>query len=261
MDGFAYTVGGFPPEMKGQSSLTVTETAIRRASMKSYMNRRQFLATPVVAGIGVVLAGCLGDDGYEKYEVGGQEVPLAPVEEAYEWYQDGALFLDATNEQQHQQARIEGSRLSPPGAPNFNHPIDDVDPDERIVTYCVCPHQLAGARAAELMNEGFENVYAIDEGLQGWQDEGYPMASGASSVDPSSYTVSGRTDPAAAGEQVWLEEPETAQQYVTQVESDGFFELSFDFFGVDDDTLVVLDLPGRTVERTLGELSERELQF
>ena len=229
--------------------------------MKTDMNRRQFLATPVVASIGVALAGCLGGDSYEIYEVGGQEVPLAPVEDTYEWYQDGTLFLDATNEHQHQQARIEGSKLSPPGAPNFNHPTDDVDPDERIVTYCVCPHQLAGARAAELMNEGFEDVYAIDEGLQGWHDAGYPMTSGPASLDPSSYTVSGRTDPAAAGEQVWLEEPETAQRYVTRIESDGRFELSFEFFDVEDDTVVVLDLPDRRIERTLGELSGRELQF
>lgn len=250
------------------------------------MDRRSYLEALTGASVIAVLGGCVSrddtpsddtgsedgdesngderesaDEAYRTYEVDGKAVPLAPVEETYEWYQDGALFLDATNEQQHQQARIEGSKLSPPNAPDYSHPTDDVDTDVRIVTYCVCPHQLAGARAAELMEEGFEDVFAIDEGLQGWQDAGYPMSSGSSSIDPSSYTIFGRTDPSVADEAVWLVEPETAQQYVTHVEIDGTFELEFDFYAVDDDTVVSLVLPSIEIERTLGELSERELAF
>ncbi len=225
------------------------------------MNRRQYLATVGVASASTVLAGCLSGDEYRTYDTGGQEVPLAPVEDTYEWYQEDALFLDATNEVQHQRRRIDGSELSPPARPDFEHPTEGVDPDRRIVTYCICPYNLAGARAAELLNEGFERVYAIEEGLDGWDEAGYPIAGAVASPAFSLYTVSGRTDPAAAGQQVWLEEPESNQRYVTRVDEDGTFEMTFEFADVDDETIVVLELPDQRLERTLGELSDGEVRL
>ena len=253
------------------------------------MNRRQYLAlTGVTTG---ALAGCLSgsddetdDDAgdangaetedwpsgnelgadpgaYPKYEVGGETVPLVPVADTYDWYEQGALFLDATDETQHEHVRIEGSKLSPPNQPEFDHPTEGLEADRLIVTYCVCPHTLAGARGAELVADGFEHVYAIDEGLEGWRDEGYPLAGSEASVDLASYTVAGRTDPASAGEQVWLEAPETGQRYAGRIDDDGRFELSFEFADVDDDTVVRLDLPDGSVERPLGELAAQETEF
>ena len=249
------------------------------------MNRRQYLAlTGVTAG---TLAGCLsgsddesddengaetddvpsGDEleadpgAYPTYDVDDEAVPLVPVTDAYDWYEQGALFLDATDETQHDHMRIEGSKLSPPNQPEFDHPTATLDADRLIVTYCVCPHTLAGARGAELLADGFEHVYAIDEGLEGWRDEGYPLAGSEASVDLASYTVSGRTDPASAGEQVWLEAPETGQRYAGRIDDDGRFELSFEFANVDDDTVVRLDLPDGRVERPLGELAAEEIEF
>ncbi|WP_254864498.1 rhodanese-like domain-containing protein [Halovivax gelatinilyticus] len=227
------------------------------------MNRRQYLVASGVAGASAMFAGCLsGNDEYDVYETNGQEVPLAPAEDTYEWYEDDeAIFLDARSPMEYVQGHIAGALLSPAGDSSFDHPTDDISTDQRLVTYCVCPHDLAGTRAAELMNDGFEDVYAIDEGLLEWRDNGYPMDSGGEAAPTFDYHVAGRTDQSFAGEQVWLEELETGQRYVAHVGDDGRFEMEFTFYDVDAETAARLDLPDRSVERTLGELSDGELRF
>ncbi|WP_247730429.1 rhodanese-like domain-containing protein [Halovivax limisalsi] len=225
------------------------------------MNRRQFLATAGAAGATSVLAGCLGDDGYETLSTGGQEVPLAPVEDTYEWYQNDAVFLDARRPAAYVNVRIEGALLSPANSPDFDHPTADLSTDQRIVTYCTCPHSLSSARAAELMAEGFENVYAIDEGLNGWRNNGYPTASGPAAAPKTQFFISGQVDPAYAGDQIWLEEQANRQHYVTLVDDDGGFEMDPVFYDVDRETPARLTLPDRTVERPLGDLEDGQLSF
>lgn len=236
------------------------------------MNRRQYLATTGVASAGIFLSGCLlgGDDeaklsdvdSYDTTRVAGYEVPLAPIEDVYGSYQndDDLLVLDARSPIAYSQAHIEGAELSPANAPDFDHPTTDVSKDRRIVTYCTCPHHLSTARAAELYDEGFTSVYAIDEGFGPWVENGYPVA-GAGSAKPVSYAIEGETDPADAGEQVWLREPETRQQYVARIAADGSWAMHFEFLAVDDDTTAILELPDRTVERTLGELSSHTVRL
>lgn len=232
------------------------------------MKRRTYLATAGVATGSVVLSGCLSDGELadpEKYDVsptGGYDVPLAPVAHVYGSYEkdDDLLVLDARSATAYNQSHIEGAKLSPANAPEFDHPTTGIAKDRRIVTYCTCPHHLSTARAAELYEEGFETVYAIDEGFGAWVENGYPTA-GAGSAKPVSYTIEGRTDPADAGKQVWLSEPETGQQYVARITEDGSYEMHFEFYAVDDDTTAILELPSRTVERTLGELSAGTIRF
>ncbi|WP_247728517.1 rhodanese-like domain-containing protein [Halovivax limisalsi] len=207
------------------------------------------------------------DDGsaegeYETITVDGHEIPLVPVETAHDWYEaDGTYFLDARSEVAYENSHIEGARLSPAGRPNFDHPTDDIPLDARIVTYCGCPHHLSSARAAELYDAGYTDVYAIDEGFGGWTDEGYPTVEGSTQQAVRSYTIRGRTDDDFAGEQVWLVDAESGQQYVSEIGADGSFKLSFEFVAVDDDTVVTLELPDRTLERTLGELSASPIEL
>lgn len=172
------------------------------------MRRRRLLAA--LGGSGVLtLAGCVGDDdadqgtsvdheddypndvddsngertddtdenGYELYSVGGTEVPLAPTADVYGWYEaDAAVFVDARNEDAYEELRIEGAVLSPaPDGRGSDDPLEEVETDARVVTYCVCPHTLAGSRGASLIDEGYTDVYALDEGLQEWVDQGYPI--------------------------------------------------------------------------------------
>jgi len=167
------------------------------------MNRRQFIAVASVGTVG--LAGCLGDDagddvelvddyhveddgevngtdenGYEMYEIGGEAVPLAPTTDVYEWYEAGDVsFADARDADAYDELRIEGAVLSPaPDGQSSSDPLADLSTGERIVTYCVCPHTLAGQRGASLIAAGYTEVYALDEGLQEWVDRGHPIESG-----------------------------------------------------------------------------------
>ncbi|MFC3959670.1 rhodanese-like domain-containing protein [Halovivax cerinus] len=242
------------------------------------MKRRTYLATAGSATAGVVLGGCLSDDEEDRpphpgttlsdpseYDVsptGGYNVPLAPLEDVYGSYldDDELLVLDARGEPQYQQSHISGAKLSPAGRPGFDHPTTDVATDRRIVTYCTCPHHLSTARAAELYSQGFQTVYAIDEGFGPWVNGGYPT-DGSGAAQPLSYAIEGVTDPSHAGEQVWLREPETHQQYVARIDDDGSWAMHFEFVDVDDETLVELALPDRTVEDTLGDLSGRTVQL
>lgn len=165
------------------------------------MNRRAFLTTSGVFG-GLAIAGCLGsddpdvhdadyasdvegtpgdtdDNGYATYVVRDQPVPLAPTSEVAEWYEsDPALVIaDARSPEEYDQLHIEGAVLSPaPDGLSSDDPLLELDQDTRIVTYCVCPHTLAGSRAATLMEAGYTSVYALDEGLQEWVDRDLPIS-------------------------------------------------------------------------------------
>ena len=130
--------------------------------------------------------GCLGDDpleaanayGYDTLEVDGVAVPLAPVTDVFEWYEhENVLFLDTRSEGAFEELRIAGAELSPaPDGLGDTDPIQEVDADTKVVTYCVCPHTLATRRGANTIRNGYRHTYALDEGLQGWIDEGYPIA-------------------------------------------------------------------------------------
>lgn len=68
-----------------------------------------------------------------------------------------------------------------PGAismPHYDmHRIDDLPKDGTwILAYCACPHHQSGEVVDELKRRGFENVAILDEGINVWQQRGYPIA-------------------------------------------------------------------------------------
>lgn len=169
------------------------------------MDRRTFVQAASLSGA-IVLTGCLSSedddrpraaepeeypdgvedgqhngtngDGYDLYATGGQEVPLAPTDDAYEWYRnDNVVVADARSRAAYDRIHIEGAVWSPaPDGQSSGDPLADLAPDRRILTYCTCPHHLSGARAAALLADGYENVYALDRGLNDWIEQGYPIA-------------------------------------------------------------------------------------
>jgi rhodanese-related sulfurtransferase len=220
------------------------------------MRRRQFLAVGTTATT-VGVAGCFGDDEYETYSVEGTEVPLAPLDDVYEWFEDGdAEFVDTRSETEYNDLHIAGAVYSP-----AEHGLDADDPTEgwameaRIVTYCVCPHTLAGLRGASLMNAGYENVYALDEGLVEWVEREYPLEGSEVQGQLPAYEVRGEADPAHAGEFVWVREPETGQREPGTIENDGSYELTLHFSDLTDETLLELEAPDYALEATLAELT------
>lgn len=141
------------------------------------MRRRTLLAVTGGTLLGST-AGCLGGDAGENgtISVDGTSVPLVSVADAIDWYEDDDLLvLDARSQREWEEVRIAGAEWSPAPDGRDNDPTAGVAGDGQVLTYCVCPHLLAGQRAASLIEAGFESVYALDEGLNEWIEQGYPL--------------------------------------------------------------------------------------
>ncbi|AEH36095.1 rhodanese-like domain-containing protein [Halopiger xanaduensis] len=246
------------------------------------MNRRTFLALGGVTALGSV-AGCLGGNGnntdgsgadgygpepesmpeersidtdsYETATFDGVEVPLAPIEDVYYWYRrQEARVADARGSDQYEQAHIAGAPLSSAPDGVSNDPIADWPTDDRIVTYCGCPHHLSGLRAASLIDNGYEEVYAIDEGFQAWIDNGYPLEGSEVSADRATYEIEGQSDASYAGEMVMLEQVDADRNEAAPIAEDGSYTLQLHYAGSTDSAFRV-EAPDYTVEGSLAELT------
>lgn len=220
------------------------------------MNRRSVLATGATVALGSI-AGCLGsDEEYQTYSVGGQEVELAPTDDVYEWFEDDdASFVDARSRREYDHIHVEDAVFSPaPDGLAQDDPVETWSADTRIVTYCVCPHGLAGQRAASLQDDGYTDVYALEEGLKEWIEREYPVEGAAVERQLPAYDVRGQSDPAHAGENVWVQEPASGQRELSPVQSDGTYELTLHFVDVTPETVLELQAPDYELEATLSEL-------
>ena len=54
--------------------------------------------------------------------------------------------------------------------------INGLEIDTPIVTYCGCPHHLAGLAADQLIAWGYRNVRVLHEGFWYWHEQRYPLA-------------------------------------------------------------------------------------
>ncbi|ELY54858.1 rhodanese-like domain-containing protein [Natronolimnohabitans innermongolicus] len=251
------------------------------------MNRRRFLVAGTVTTVGA-LAGCLGDDdaddgtgatdgygsepetepaertidtdAYETLEHDGVDVPLAPLEDVYYWYlRREARAVDTRGASSFEDARITGAALSPaPDGRDADDPVAEWPTDDRIVTYCVCPHAMAVQRAAALIDDGHENVYALDDGFNEWVDAGYPVEGDEvddTDLDLPAYHVQGESDPAYEGEYVDVRTVDGDQRERSVVDADGTYELTLHFTGLEEESVLEVDAPDYTTEVTLEELT------
>lgn len=230
------------------------------------MNRRTFLAVSGTTTVGL-LAGCLGGDSNATaanefdYELNstpsGVDVPLVPVADAYEWYKnDEVRFADARTRTQYGERRIKGAVFSPAADAGDieDDPVEEWSTDTRIVTYCACPHHLSSQRAASLIDAGYEHTYAIDEGLGGWINSGYPLEGSAIDAEWELYKIDGTTDSEYAGEMVSLNQIDANRTEIAPVQDDGSYTLQLHFSGSTDSQFRV-EAPDYTVKGTLEELT------
>jgi len=219
------------------------------------MERREYIGA--VAGISAItVAGCLGDDGYETAEVAGESVPLAPTDDAYDWYEDGLAVVDSRSRVAWEQTRIDGAVWSPaPEGRESGDPVGEWAEDRRILTYCACPHHLSTRRAASLLADGYTEVYALDEGINDWIDQGHPIEGESVAGDLPTYEIRGETSADAAGEEVWVREPVSGQREPSIIRSDGGYEVTFHFVQVDAATPLTVETPEYEVRAPLGTLT------
>ncbi len=184
----------------------------------------------------------------------GVDVPLVPVDVAYHWYQrQEARFADARGEGQYEESHVVGAVLSSAGGVE-NDPALAWPRDSRIVTYCGCPHHLSSIRAAAFISNGYEEVYAIDEGFFEWRDLGYPTT--GSQANNVSYEIRGRTDAGDAGTYAWASHEASDQQEAAPIGDDGSYEMTLHFTDLDPSAPIDLRTPSYELTRPLSELTD-----
>ncbi|UVE52113.1 rhodanese-like domain-containing protein (plasmid) [Haloferax larsenii] len=184
------------------------------------------------------------------------EVPLVSIEDAYYWYARGeARFVDSRSETNHDVSHIFGSVLSPAPDGRAYDPTEDWNKADRVVTYCQCPHYLSSLRAAALLNAGFEEVYAIEEGYEAWLDRDYPLAGSDTSYTYDVRTIDGKTSQGDANGTVWAFHPPTGQVEATKIDSDGSYTLELRFVQVDAQSTIQIETPSYAIQAPLGEVT------
>ncbi len=189
---------------------------------------------------------------FETIEANGETVRLAPIDVVEQWYRRGETrFVDARGIGQYERAHVYGAVASPAQQGSAGSGIPDWPTDDRVVTYCRCPHHLSSVRAAGLQNSGYTNVYALDEGFGAWIDRGHPMAGvPEDETTVSEWTLEG-TDPEGPGAYAWVS---AERQYeAAPIAADGSYALHARFSNVSADTEVTVSTPSYTVRGTLGE--------
>lgn len=230
--------------------------------MRPQTTRRSALAgSAALLGLG----GCLGGagssteptatDSFERITVEGTEVPLAPVDATYAWYrEDAARFADARGERSYRQSHVEGAVWSPAPDGRASDPVASWPTDARVVCYCGCPHHLSSLRAAHLIDEGYEDVYVIDEGFWEWDDRGYPVAGTNVDVSPALREIRGVTDASHAGESAWAWHEPTGQREATPIDDAGAYRLELRFTDVTLESPILVETPAYRVRAPLGDL-------
>lgn len=136
-----------------------------------------------------------------------------------------------------------------------NDPIVTWPKADRIVCYCACPNHMSSLRAASLLSQGYQEVYALKEGYLEWQEREYPMAGDEIKSRPSVRIINGKTEPQFAGETVWARHEPTGQQEATAIADDGTYTLELRFTEVTAESAIVVETPEYRVEAPLGDLT------
>lgn len=111
-------------------------------------------------------------------------------------------------------------------------------------------------RAADLLANGHEEVYAIDEGFVPWVENGYPVTG----EDEDEYrlvgTIVGEVPGADAGSYAWARHDLSDQYEAAPIDAEGNYELHLRFDAVDDASTIRVATPSYEIEKPLGELTD-----
>lgn len=90
---------------------------------------------------------------------------------------DDVIILDVRERDAYEQGHIATARLLPRGQLELRVNQDLPDPTRRIVTYCEFG-RISTLAAATLHEMGFQRAVALDGGIKGWREAGYPVKPG-----------------------------------------------------------------------------------
>jgi rhodanese-related sulfurtransferase len=199
---------------------------------------------------------------FETLSRSGYQIKLVPTDVAYYWYARGeARFADTRSESEYDVSHVFGSVLSPAGDGRDlpDDPAIQWPKDDRIVTYCDCPHHLSSLRAASLKSRGYEEVYALDEGYSAWRERNFPLAGEDVGRVPPTRVVEGNVPRQYGGETAWAFHTESNQREATRIAADGSYELEIKFVDLTQQSTIRVETPAYSLTGTVRELTNNAI--
>lgn len=180
------------------------------------------------------------------------QVPLIPLEVAYNVYARGeARIIDTRSKLGYQTSHILGAVRSPAPKGGKNDPTGDWPKTDQIITYCHCPTHFAVQRAAYLLDNGFEEVYALQGGYQAWKVANLPTNGRGVPSKVKTWTVKGKTASTDSGSVAYVSHNATDQVAGTKIASDGSYSIEFSFASVSGSDTVTVGTPSYEIEGSL----------
>ena len=109
------------------------------------------------------------------------QIGTVSVEQAYAYFQEGAQFVDARNEEKYIEGHIEGAWLVPFAAFGSGYPevLDYLDPSQVTVIYCEGGDCDASKLVAkQLLLHEFISLKIFTAGFPAWVEAGNPVETG-----------------------------------------------------------------------------------
>jgi rhodanese-related sulfurtransferase len=135
--------------------------------------------------------------------------------------------------------------------------VDGLAKNSQVITYCGCPHHLAGLAADQLISFGYDNVRVLYEGFWHWKDNNMPLArKGSQAVTELHFAgVLLKDQQPLAGQQVFIRNRRNQQLEATSSDEAGRFSTSFHVLGYqpeDKFDIQVADVGGPVVDTVSG---------
>lgn len=176
------------------------------------------------------------------------EVPLVPLDVAHNLYmRREARTIDARAETGYEVSHVLGAVRSLRSGGDDDATADWPKSD-RVIAYCHCPIHYSVRRAAHLIDEGFEEVYALQGGYQAWKVADYPTDGEGVPSTAKTWTIDGETDASDGGGVAYVYHSATDQVAGAEIDSDGTYSLEFAFRSVSGSDTVTVGTPSYEVE-------------
>lgn len=180
------------------------------------------------------------------------EVPLIPLDVAYNLYARGeSRVIDARAPAGYRVSHVLGSVSSPAPDGGDDDPTESWDVSDPVVIYCHCPTHLSIQRGANLIDNGFEEVYALQGGYQAWKVADYPTDGEGVPPTAETWTIEGTTDADDADGIAYVYHRGTDQVAGTTIGADGSYTLEFSFASVSGSDTATVGTPSYEVDGTL----------
>jgi rhodanese-related sulfurtransferase len=143
----------------------------------------------------------------------------------------GHFVFDVRNKNSYAESHVRNALSMPYGQfePQDVAGLDQMTLDKPIVTYCGCPHHLAGLAADQLIEWGYRDVRVLHEGFWYWRDNQFPLAGlqaqQTSELQFAGIIVSG--DQPVVGTEVFIRNIRNDQLEAAATDANGKFETGF----------------------------------